>query len=334
MDKVRGVRRASVSVAQKVLEYHPQPSMWVASGVAIAHAPDIEELRDSLTGGANIQFDAHGHSSRHEYPERMRRHFWELRRSAVGPIEDLQVRESKAIPLVEQESLEQVPKDTWTVTARHGVTAFWKFFITPTGLLITLYGLNVIAWGAMLFFLFLKAAPDMNHPDNGNAKSSPRKIWIEIDSQILNALFCLPAWGLAPWRFRDMYWTIEWRMSRDSLKAQRAFDQLKARNEAWFRAQDDEATVTATGNQAPPTSTWKLDFVVWMMVLNSLLQVGMAFFMWHWDRLSRPSWGAGTFIGLGCAVSILAGVVTWWEGRKVKKIEGPKIRAHVEPGEA
>ena len=28
------------------------------------------------------------------------------------------------------------------------------------------------------------------------------------------------------------------------------------------------------------------------------------------------------FIGLGSGVSLLAGLMMWWEGRKVKKIEG------------
>jgi len=90
--------------------------------------------------------------------------------------------------------------------------------------------------------------------------------------------------------------------------------------------EDDSEITSATGKRAPPTTTWKLDFVVWMMVLNSLFQVGMAFFMWHFNRIDRPSWGVGVFIGLGCAVSMFAGIMTWWEGRKVKKIEGPKMK--------
>jgi hypothetical protein len=97
-----------------------------------------------------------------------------------------------------------------------------------------------------------------------------------------------------------------------------------------MREEDCEAKETFHDARAPPTASWKLDFVVWMMVLNTLFQVGMAFFMWHWNRIDRPSWGTGTFIGLGCGVSLLAGLVTWWEGRKVKKIEGPKIKGDTE----
>ncbi|KAI4846431.1 hypothetical protein E4T45_07253 [Aureobasidium sp. EXF-8846] len=76
----------------------------------------------------------------------------------------------------------------------------------------------------------------------------------------------------------------------------------------------EDARTTFTGKHAPPTKSWKLD-----------LMVGMAFFMWHWNRIDRPSWGTGTFIGLGCGVSLAAGVLAWWEGRKIKLIEGPKV---------
>ncbi|KAF1353476.1 hypothetical protein BDV97DRAFT_291767 [Delphinella strobiligena] len=231
-------------------------------------------------------------------------------------------------------------KVSWPATIKHGFVAFWKFLITPTGLFITIYGLNVIAWGAMLFFLLLHAAPAMDHPDNGNADSSPRKIWIEIDSQILNALFCLSSWGLAPWRFRDLVWIGLYRWTGHK----RYISRLARRNESWFRMREcdyEEDSVeqalyfkrTFSGMIAPPTATWKLDFVIWMMVLNSLFQVGMAYYMWAYNRIDRPSWSTGLFIGLGCAAAMFAGIMTWWEGRKVKLIEGPKIKPKKVKGE-
>lgn len=300
--------------------------MWVASGAAIAHAPNLTELREPDTGGANIEFDSHGHSRRDVGLEELQRRTTE-RRNSLGPSSSLEPK--KQLTSQTQGSVagsRTSEKKTWSNATWHGLCAFWKFFLTPTGFCITIYGLNVVAWGAMLFFLLLKAAPAMNHPENGDADSSPRKIWIEIDSQILNALFCLTAWGLAPWRFRDLYWVARWRFGKPEA-SHRAIRRLAARNESWFRVREEEIEVKETfhGARAPPTASWKLDFVVWMMVLNTLLQVGMAFFMWHWNRIDRPSWGTGTFIGLGCGVSLLAGLVTWWEGRKVKMIEGPKI---------
>jgi hypothetical protein len=331
MQAANRVRKASVSAATRVFEYDPQPSMWAASGAAIAHAPDLTELREPDTGGANIQFDAHGHSKRDAGPEELQRRNTE-RRTSFGPTASLSPTKQLSDPLQHTVTEPTIPaKEPWSKAIFHGLTAFWKFFLTPTGFCITIYGLNVVGWGAMLFFLILKAAPAMNHPDGGDADSSPRKIWLEIDSQVLNALFCLTAWGLAPWRFRDLYWVARWRFGNHDA-SRRAIRRLAARNEAWFRLREEdcEAKETFHDARAPPTTSWKLDFVVWMMVMNTLLQVGMAFFMWHWNRIDRPSWGTGTFIGLGCGVSLLAGLVTWWEGRKVKKIEGPKIEARTD----
>lgn len=34
----------------------------------------------------------------------------------------------------------------------------------------------------------------------------------------------------------------------------------------------------------------------------------------------------GCFIALGCGTAMLAGLMSWWEGRKVKKIEGPEVK--------
>ncbi|GAB7355813.1 hypothetical protein MBLNU459_g6486t1 [Dothideomycetes sp. NU459] len=358
------LRAVSVSAAtkkipeatKKIFEYDPAPGMWAATGSAIAHAPNLTDLRSQATGGDQITFDANGLSTRDAPPEVLKSQYLTrvaTRRASVPALEavleqetgtergDLSGKSSGGTEVnpADVEHLEQElhAKAPWSVTIKHGLFAFWKFFITPTGFLVTLYGLNVVAWGAMLFFLELHAAPAMNHPDHGNDNSSPRKIWLEIDSQILNALFCLTAWGLAPWRFRDFYWVCVWRFSRNAHRSKAAIRRLAARNSSWFRMRDsdyEEGTVdealhreqTFSGVVAPPTKTWKMDFVVIMMVSNSLLQVGMAFFMWHWNRIDRPGWGTGTFIGLGCAVSLFAGIMSWWEGRKVKIIEGPRVK--------
>lgn len=112
------------------------------------------------------------------------------------------------------------PKVTWTRSTIIGLRAFWKWFLTPFGFLVTIYALNVVAWGGMLFLLLLNAAPAMCWAlddqqrwtrDCDNLQSS-RRIWLEIDSQILNALFCVTAFGLIPWRFRDLYYLLRWRL--------------------------------------------------------------------------------------------------------------------------
>jgi hypothetical protein len=193
----------------------------------------------------------------------------------------------------------------------------------------------------MLFFLLLNTAPAMCHVRGTqiydcNDDYSQRKIWLEICSQILNALFCVTGFGLAPWRFRDGYWMVRSVHFHDQYAMRRLFNQ----NKAWFRPPmwfleaeswrgDGEGGLekpTFTGERAPPTAMWKLAFTVDMMVLNTLLQAVLSFFMWHYNRLNRPTWATGTFIALGCGVAMFAGIMSWWEGRKVKKIEGPEIK--------
>lgn len=106
-------------------------------------------------------------------------------------------------------------KHTWWQSTVIGSKAFGRFVLTPFGFLITLYGLNVVAWGAMIFFLLLNAAPAMCNPSCNDKHTSARQIWIEIDSQVLNALFCVTGFGLIPWRFRDFYYLMRWRAMHD-----------------------------------------------------------------------------------------------------------------------
>lgn len=159
--------------------------------------------------------------------------------------------------------------------------------------------------------LLLGAAPAMNHPSK-DAIDSPRKIWFEIDSQILNALFCVTGFGLAPWRFRDLYWLIKAREGKNRYAMSRLYQQNKSwfRPPSWYTETEESGSdekMTFTGEVAPPTSMWKLSFCVWMMVMNTVFQVVLATFMWAYNRIDRPSWATGLFIGLGCGVSLLSG---------------------------
>jgi len=38
-----------------------------------------------------------------------------------------------------------------------GSISFWHYFMTPLGFVVTIYGLNVVAWGGMLFLLLCNA---------------------------------------------------------------------------------------------------------------------------------------------------------------------------------
>lgn len=202
------------------------------------------------------------------------------------------------------------PKLPWTTSFAIGLRAFWGWFLTPLGFLITIYALNVVAWGGMLFLLLCNASPAMCHP-TCNDINSPRRKWIEWDSQILNALFCVTGYGLIPWRFRDLYWLLVYRIGlqgRSREKRMIGLRRLAGIHRGWFRLQgsqewtsefgdDRDATNDAvplpltkrldpplTGVRAPPTATWRLDFVIWCMVWNTFFQVCLCGFMWGLTR--------------------------------------------------
>lgn len=284
------------------MEFQSQPGMWAATGTAIAHAPTLTELREPVAGGENVEFNEHGHSAQTVTTDEKGAPMLPTTLSRLDTIleaEGSRGEREKRPTLERQQTLLEKPhsdeKHTWTRTLLNGFKAFYKLASTPTGFLMTLYGLHIVAWGAMLFFLLLDAAPAMDHP-NKDSNESPMKIWLEIDSQILNALFCVTGFGLAPWRFRDLWWLYQARLKHN----RNAMERLEEQNRAWFRpptwfenedvekgnggnGEDDveeemKKRVTFTGEVAPPTRIWKL-----------------------------------------------AGVMMWWEGRKVKKIEGPMV---------
>ncbi|KAK0630596.1 hypothetical protein B0T17DRAFT_489889 [Bombardia bombarda] len=236
------------------------------------------------------------------------------------------------------------PSYPWQETTKHGLAAFWKFVKTPMGAFWTFYGLNVVAWGGMLFLLLCNAAPAMCYPTCDDI-DSPRRKWVEWDSQILTGLFCVTAFGLAPWRFRDLWFLMQYRLRgrQDGLR------RLAAIHRSWFRLAGTEALAPEigkdnvpdhvdrglvplpekdmppaplTGVRAPATPVWKMDFVIWTMVWNSLGQVGLCGIMWGMNRYDRPSWSTGFLVGVTCVIAMVGGWVMFREGKKVKSIEG------------
>lgn len=239
------------------------------------------------------------------------------------------------------------PSHNWKVGFVRGCKAFWAYTWTPLGFCVVLYGLNVVAWGGMLFLLLCNAAPAMCHP-TCNDIDSPRRKWIETTSQILNGLFCVTGFGLAPWRFRDLYLLVMWRIGSRIQDLRR----LAGIHRGWFRLQGSEQlppdlgpenvgayttgrelpeiptpelkipNAPLTGVRAPPTALWKLDFVIWFNVWNTFLQCCLAGFMWGMNRFDRPSWSTGLFVALACGAAIIGGLMMFLEGKKVKRVEG------------
>lgn len=226
------IRNASISL----LNFNPQPGMWAATGTAIAYAPTLAELREPVAGGENIEFDAQGRSARTVVRDEEGRDMLMSVLSRNNTLVEEQgepktiAQTGRTATFAEQAvDAAEGQKHNWKDTTKHGFSAAWKYVASPTGFCITIDGLNIVAWGAMLFFLLLGAAPAMNHPSKDSI-DSPRKKWIEIDSQILNALFCVTGFGLAPWRFRDLWWLVKARR-----KDRYAMGRLSEQDKSWFR---------------------------------------------------------------------------------------------------
>jgi hypothetical protein len=256
------------------------------------------------------------------------------------------------------------PRSIWK-SIQIGLKSFGRFAITPVGFFITIYGLNVVAWGGMLFLLLCNAAPAMCHPSCDDDYSA-KKIWLEIDSQILNALFCVTGLGLIPWRFRDLYYLMQYRLQ----KKESGIRRLAGLNNDWFRLRGSEnipidfipkdgiipegfaessfalpvsksAVPPLTGERAPASAYWKMDFMIWCYVVNTLLQICLCGVMWGLNRFNRPGWTTGLLISLACIVAAAGGIMGFKEGKAVKKIEGVpvseedmEILAHANDAEA
>lgn len=244
------------------------------------------------------------------------------------------------------------PKHSTWKSTQIGLKAFGKFVVTPFGFIITIYGLNVVAWGGMLFLVLIGGAPAMCHPSCSDINSAA-KTWLEIDSQILNALFCVTGLGLIPWRFRDLYYLLQYRLQ----KKESGIRRLAGLHNDWFRlngSQDipahfdpkDAAGVPAgldesalalpvknspsaplTGDRAPASKYWKMDFMIWCYVWNTFLQIALCGVMWGLNRFDRPGWTTGLLISLACIVAMAGGYMGFREGKMVKKIEGVPVSA-------
>lgn len=243
------------------------------------------------------------------------------------------------------------PSHGFVGATKLGALALWKFFLTPFGFCVVVYFLLIVAWGGMIFLIMCNAAPAMCHPDCNDIES-PRRKWIEYCSQILNGLFCVTGFGLAPWRFRDLYHLMLYRVRGDL----RGLRRLAGTHRRWFRlpgsqdlpvdlgpenveARYDEAAMgpsvplpvksiapaPLTGERAPPTKLWKVDFMVWSNVWNTIWQTLLAAFMWGYSRYDRPPWASGTWVALALGCAIAAGVTEFKEGKRVKSVEGVEL---------
>jgi len=242
------------------------------------------------------------------------------------------------------------PKHTRREALAIGCRASIRFpFKSIFNFLLVVYGLNVVAWGGMIFLLLCGAGDKYMCPgewrNDCSSKHAPKSAWIEIDAQILTALFCVTAFGLAPFRLIDCVHLVQFRVRGNYL----ALRKLAAIHRGWFRLPDSQQLdplikcppmddieaqklvpfppekgpeVPLTGHRAPPVALWKMDFVVWMMWINTVVQIPLCGVMWGMNRFTRPAWVTALLIVFGMVSALAAGILQLIEGRKIKAREG------------
>ena len=165
----KGIVGRARGMSLSLLNATPQLGMWQATATAIAQAPNLTELREPESGGSNIEFNAHGHAIRTAKTDGDGElTLLTTRTKTLGsPVEETLTPDADAD--VEdgqkkhkhhhhgihrrqtlQEKHASPQKESWGPTIKHGLKAFWVFFLTPSGFLITIYGLNVVVRTPML----------------------------------------------------------------------------------------------------------------------------------------------------------------------------------------
>ncbi|KAI0202158.1 hypothetical protein F4808DRAFT_422148 [Astrocystis sublimbata] len=246
------------------------------------------------------------------------------------------------------------PKYSLKEQFQHAIVWYWDFYNTGFGLFFTIYALNVIGWGLMIVLLLGSVSPAMCWVDgffDCDNINSPRRIWIEIDSQVLTALFSATGFGLAPWRFRDLYLVLRYRVNKD----RKALRRLAGVHRHWLRLEGSqelpsslgpknigEASVPydtsnlpfpletmpdppPTGIRAPASELWKMDFIAWLNFWYIIFQAFLSYYMWKMSRYDRPPWTTGLFFALTLITSSSAGILEARQVMTVRAIEGVQL---------
>lgn len=215
------MRRASSGSSGRI------PKLRSAAGAGIPQVDDVQEHQESEKQAHTSEHIGalDGHSTPPSHVPETNNTTTADGEPSLSPI-DSALSDQQPKPIVSRDQRvpssgwRPPPKLPWKKSWGIGLKTFGKWVITPFGFFWTIYGLNVVAWGGMLFLLLCGAAPEMCWAPIGNGEyvrdcnhiDSPRRVWLEIDSQILTGLFCVTGFGLLPWRARDMYFLLRWRL--------------------------------------------------------------------------------------------------------------------------
>ncbi|KAI0320669.1 hypothetical protein OF83DRAFT_1238597 [Amylostereum chailletii] len=217
----------------------------------------------------------------------------------------------------------------------------WAFLKTPLGVVVGIYGVLVVFWGAAIVLFLLKWI----NLHNKDAQDQ----WIELSSQMCNTLFCITGLGLAPWRIIDTWriYKIWWYKRRTKqLRRERGLPELydsddlpdpvydphyvhvlTDKEQADLHHQQKKFGKSQTWYRPHGTETHRA-FPIGTALLICLLNFGNSFFqamltgcMWSLDRFERPAWTTGTLIPASFLCGVLSAVFISRGGQQTKRTE-------------
>ncbi|KAL5508277.1 hypothetical protein ACEPAH_5896 [Sanghuangporus vaninii] len=215
----------------------------------------------------------------------------------------------------------------------------WAFVKTPLGIVTAIYGFLVVFWGAAIVLFLLKWI-DLNN-------SVQQGFWVEVTSQIENALFTVTGIGLIPWRIVDTYRILRiWHYKKLTRKLRKKanlpelFDEddlpdpiydpnyvhvLTEKQERDLHHQQRQFAKSQTWYRAHGTPTHRAFPIGTALAIcccndgNSICQIVLCGTMWGLDRFDRPAWSTGLLIPAAFLCGIAAAVLIWRGGAKTKR---------------
>jgi len=217
----------------------------------------------------------------------------------------------------------------------------WSFVKTPLGFVTAIYGFAVVFWGAAIVF-FLAKFINFHNPEK-------QGFWVEVSSQVENALFTATGVGFIPFRAMDTYRICNiWYFKRKTRQLRKArglpplldeddlpdpvydpnyvqvltdteqrdlhyHQQQFMRSQTWYRPHG------TTTHRAFPINAALL--ICCCVDGNSIFQVILCGTMWGLNRFDRPAWSTGLLIPASFLCGIVSAVLIWHGGKKTKRVE-------------
>ncbi|KAJ1308411.1 hypothetical protein OPQ81_004116 [Rhizoctonia solani] len=224
---------------------------------------------------------------------------------------------------------------------KRALAGFWDYIKTPMGFISFVYGFLCAFWGAAIV-IFLAKIINLHNEDR-------QGFWVEVSSQIENALFTVTGVGLIPWRVIDTYriakiWhyrQVTRRLRRkagvpalidgndlpDPIYNPNYIHVLSERQQEDLHYQQQKFMASQTWYRPHETETHKAFpiktalFICLFIDFNSVFQCMLCGCMWGLNRFERPAWTTGTLIPASFLCGIAAGVLIWRGGNQTKKVQ-------------